>query len=254
MELPVNRFKARLRSGDVQIGIWSSIPDPSAVEALAGAGFDWMMLDTEHSATEVSQILPLLQAAAPYPTDCLVRPVVNDTALIKRHLDQGALTLMLPQIQSRDEAEAAVAAVRYPPRGLRGVAGTTRAARYGRVADYTTRADAEIGLVLQVETALALSRLDDIATVEGVDAIFFGPADLAASMGHPGQTGHPEVRKAILAAITRLGGLGVPAGLLTQDPDFADETIAAGARFVAVAVDMSLLVRSADALAARYAR
>ncbi|MEI2805293.1 HpcH/HpaI aldolase family protein [Albidovulum sp.] len=252
MDLPANRFKARLARGEVQYGLWSTIPDPSAVEALAGAGFDWMVLDTEHTAVEVSAVLPLLQAMAPYPTAAVVRPWVNDTALIKRHLDQGAQTLLLPYIQSRAEAEAAVAAVRYPPRGARGVAGTMRAAGYGRIAGYHAKADAEICLLLQVETALALSRLEEIATVDGVDGIFFGPADLSASMGHLGQTGHPEVRGAILDAITRLSRLGVPAGILTQDADFARATIDAGARFVALAVDMALLVRAADALIGRF--
>lgn len=252
MDLPANRFKARLARGEVQYGLWSTIPEATAVEALAGAGFDWMVLDTEHTAVEVSAVLPLLQAMAPHATAAVVRPWVNDTALIKRHLDQGAQTLLLPYIQSRAEAEAAVAAVRYPPRGVRGVAGTMRAAGYGRVAGYHARADAEICLLLQVETALALSRLEEIATVDGVDGIFFGPADLSASMGHPGQTGHPEVRKAILDAIARLTRLGVPAGILTQDADFARATIDAGARFVALAVDMALLVRAADALIARF--
>jgi 4-hydroxy-2-oxoheptanedioate aldolase len=252
MDLPANRFKARLARGEVQYGLWSTIPDPSAVEALAGAGFDWMVLDTEHTAVEVSAVLPLLQAMAPYPTAAVVRPWVNDTALIKRHLDQGAQTLLLPYIQSRAEAEAAVAAVRYPPRGARGVAGTMRAAGYGRVAGYHAKADAEICLLLQVETALALTRLEEIATVDGVDGIFFGPADLSASMGHLGQTGHPEVRGAILDAIARLTRLGVPAGILTQDADFARATIDAGARFVALAVDMALLVRAADALIGRF--
>ena len=252
MDLPANRFKARLARGEVQYGLWSTIPDPSAVEALAGAGFDWMVLDTEHTAVEVSAVLPLLQAMAPYPTAAVVRPWVNDTALIKRHLDQGAQTLLLPYIQSRAEAEAAVAAVRYPPRGARGVAGTMRAAGYGRIAGYHAKADAEICLLLQVETALALSRLEEIATVDGVDGIFFGPADLSASMGHLGQTGHPEVRGAILDAITRLSRLGVPAGILTQDADFARATIDAGARFVALAVDIALLVRAADALIDRF--
>lgn len=252
MELPVNRFKARLRAGEPQTGLWVTIPDPSVVEALAGAGFDWIALDTEHTPVEVSAMLPLLQAAAPYPTECVVRPYVNDTALIKRHLDQGAQTILLPYIQSRAEAEAAVAAVRYAPAGVRGVAGGMRAARYGRVKNYVARADAEICLILQAETARALERLDEIATVPGVDAIFIGPADLAASMGYPGQASHPAVRAAILGAIERLKGLAVPSGILATDPAFARDCIAAGTLFTAVGVDMSLLVGAADALAASF--
>ena len=252
MDLPVNRFKARLATGEAQYGLWSTIPEPTAVEALAGAGFDWMVLDTEHTPVEVSAVLPLLQAMAPYPTSPVVRPCVNDTALIKRHLDQGAQTLLVPLIQSRAEAEAAVAAMRYPPRGLRGVAGTMRAARYGRIAGYHARADAELCLILQVETALAVSRLEEIAATDGVDAIFIGPADLAASMGHRGGAGHPEVRTAVLDAVARLKRIGVPAGLLIQDAGFARDAVAAGASFVALAVDMALLVRAADDLIARF--
>jgi 4-hydroxy-2-oxoheptanedioate aldolase len=252
MKLPVNRFKARLLAGETQIGFWNTIPDPSVVEALAGAGYDWIVLDTEHTPVEVSAMLPLLQAVAAWPTAPVVRPSVNDTALIKRHLDQGAQTILLPMIQSRDEAIAAVRAVRYAPRGVRGVAGTMRAALYGRVRDYQLVADAEICLLVQVETAEALARLDEIAGVEGVDGVFIGPSDLAASMGHPGNPGHPAVRAAIMAAIARLCALGKPAGILTLNEDFARECIAAGATFVAVGLDAALLVNAADALAARF--
>ncbi|MCB2129740.1 MAG: 4-hydroxy-2-oxo-heptane-1,7-dioate aldolase [Rhodobacteraceae bacterium] len=252
MELPVNRFKAGLKAGKVQYGLWITIPDPSLAESMAGAGFDWLTFDTEHAPTEVSAVLPLLQAAAPYPVSCLVRPSTLDVALIKRHLDQGAQTVILPYIQTPDEAKLAVAAVRYPPAGIRGVAGGTRASGYGRIPDYAERAGEEICLVLQVETASALSRLDAIADVEGVDALFIGPADLAASMGYPGQTGHPEVRRAVLGALATLSHRGMPAGLLTLDPDFARQAVEAGARFVAVGIDMSLLTGAADRLAAQF--
>jgi len=252
MDLPVNRFKRRLKAGESQIGLWLTIPDPSVVEALAGAGFDWILLDTEHTPVEVSAVLPLLQAAGPYPTSCAVRPAVNDTALIKRHLDQGAQTIILPYIQSRAEAEAAVDAVRYAPAGLRGVAGTMRAAAYGRIRDYVKRAEAELCLVLQVESALALDRLEEIATTPGVDGIFIGPSDLAASLGHPGESGHPAVRAAVLDAIARLGKLGMPSGILTLDPAFARACMAAGTGFTAVGLDMAMLVGAADRLAADF--
>lgn len=252
MDVPPNRFKARLRAGERQIGFWNTIPDPSVVEALAGAGYDWLLLDTEHSAVEVSGVLPLLQAVAPYPVSPVVRPFVSDTALIKRHLDQGAQTLLLPMIQNRAEAEAAVRAVRYAPAGVRGVAGTMRAASYGRIRDYQRQADAEICLLLQVETIAALDRLDEIAAVAGVDGIFLGPSDLAASMGYPGNPGNPAVRAAILRAIARLVALGKPAGILTLNEGFAQECLAAGSTFVAVGLDMALLVGAADALAARF--
>lgn len=252
MDLPRNRFKARLAEDRPMHGLWVTIPDPSVVEALAGAGFDWIVLDSEHTPVEPSGMLPLLQAAAASGVCVIVRPVVNDTALIKRHLDQGALTLLLPYVQTADEARAAVIAVRYPPRGLRGVAGTMRAAGFGRVADYTRRADAEICLIVQVETVEALTNLDAIAGTDGVDAVFIGPSDLAASMGYPGQPGHPAVRAAILKAIERLRALGKPSGILTLDEDFARICSAAGARFVGVGLDMALLVGAADALARRF--
>ncbi len=249
MDLPQNVFRNRLKAGQQQIGFWCTIPDPCVVEALAGAGFDWLVLDTEHAPVEPSALVPLLQAMAPYPTQPVVRPVVNDTALIKRHLDLGAQTLLLPMVNSRAEAAAAVAATRYAPEGLRGVATTTRAGRYGRIANYVARANAEICLLVQVETATALDRLEEIATTPGVDGIFFGPADLAASLGHPGQSRHPEVRKAVLSAVEKLNGLGVAAGILSTDPGFARECIAAGTVFTAVGIDMSVLVRGVDRLA-----
>ncbi|PTW47069.1 HpcH/HpaI aldolase family protein [Rhodovulum kholense] len=249
MENPVNRFKAGLREGRHQLGVWNAIPHPTVTECLAACGFDWIVIDTEHGAMEVTDALPALQAVAGYPAaSAVVRPAINDWVLIKRHLDQGAQTLMLPYVQSRDEAEAAVRAMRYPPRGLRGVAGMTRASRYGLVEDYSHRAEDELCLILQVETAAALDRLEEIATVEGVDGIFIGPADLSASMGYPGQPEHPAVVAAIEGAIARLKAVGVPSGILTLDPDFARRCIALGTGFTAVGVDMLSLRNGAMGL------
>lgn len=253
MDLPVNRFRRRLLAGQHQTGLWITIPEPTAVEALAGAGYDWLVLDSEHTPVEVSGLLPLLQAAAPYPVSCIVRPAVNDAALIKRHLDQGAQTILLPFVQTPDEAAAAVRAMRYPPAGIRGAGGTVRAARYGRVKDYVARANDEVCLILQVETAEALDRLEAIAQVPGVDAVFIGPNDLATSMGHPGDPGHPAARKAVLGAIARMKAIGRPVGLLTTDPAFARDCIAAGSSFTAVAVDMGLLIAAAEARRALFA-
>ncbi|MEY3309852.1 MAG: hypothetical protein RLZZ413_3890 [Pseudomonadota bacterium] len=252
MELPVNRFKQALKDGRQQIGLWNSIPGPLVAEALAGCGFDWVVIDTEHAPTDVPDVLGMLQAMAPYPVSAVVRPAANDPVLIKRLLDFGAQTLVLPFIQSADEARAAVAAVRYAPRGMRGVAGLTRASRFGAVADYTQRADAEICLILQVETALALSRIEEIAAIDGVDGLFIGPADLAASMGYPGQLGHPEVTAAIEDAIRRITAAGKPAGILTSDLAFARACIGWGTRFTAVGIDISLMLHAARSLAASY--
>ena len=252
MDLPVNRFKQALKDGQQQIGLWNSIPGPLVAEALAGCGFDWVVIDTEHAPTDVPDVLGMLQAMAPYPVSAVVRPAANDPVLIKRLLDFGAQTLILPYIQSAEEAQAAVAAVRYAPRGMRGVAGLTRASRFGAVPDYTRRADAEICLILQVETALALSRIEEIAATDGVDGLFIGPADLAASMGHPGSLDHPAVRAAIEDAIRRITAAGKPAGILTSDAAFARACMGWGTRFTAVGMDISLMLQAARGLAASY--
>jgi 4-hydroxy-2-oxoheptanedioate aldolase len=254
MDLPVNRFKAALREGRHQLGVWSSLGGTVAPEVLAVAGFDWIVLDTEHAPVEVAEVLPALQTLAAYPgCSAVVRPAINDWVLIKRHLDQGAQTLILPYVQSADEAASAVAAMRYPPRGVRGVAGMSRASRYGAVAGYTTRAEEELCLIVQVETALALDRLEEIASVEGVDGVFIGPSDLAASLGHPGAPGHPEVVAAIEGAIGRLKAVGVPAGILTLDPAFARRCMDLGTAFTAVGVDVGMLVAGAKALVKGFA-
>ena len=252
MELPHNPFKAALRAGRPQIGLWCSIPGPGNAEAMASCGFDWMLIDTEHTVTDLPTVQAMLQAAAPYPTHVAVRPGWNDALEIKRLLDAGAQTLLIPYVQTAQEAAQAVAAVRYPPQGIRGVAGMTRANRFGLVKDYTARANDEICLLVQVETAATLSQIEAIAAVEGVDGIFIGPADLAASMGFPGQPGHPKVKAAVLDAIARIRAAGKPAGILSLDPGLLDEAFAAGTVFTAVDIDLSILVRGARALATQW--
>lgn len=252
MDLPANNFKAALRSKQIQIGIWSSLSDPTVAELLAGCGYDWMMLDTEHSTVGPNEVISFLRTVAPYPVSAVVRPGWNDPVEIKKLLDAGAQTLLIPYVQSADEAQKAVAAVTYPPKGVRGVAGITRATRYGVVADYATRANEEICLLVQVETRKALSQLEEIAQVPGVDGVFFGPADLAASFGYPGQPSHPEIKKAILDGIGLLRELGKPAGILSLDQDFLREAKMAGAVFIAVDVDSGLLRRSAVARRAEW--
>ena len=249
MDLPTNRFKAALRAGQQQIGIWCSIPGSGHAESLAGCGFDWMLIDTEHTALDHTMLLAMLQAAAPYPTQVAVRPGWNDPVEIKRVLDLGAQTILVPYVQSADEARRAVQAVMYPPQGMRGVSGITRATRYGLIPDYTARANTEICLLVQVETARALSRIEAIAAVDGVEGIFIGPADLAASMGYPGQLAHPEVKAAILDAIARIRAAGKPAGILSVDQAFLAEAVAAGSLFTAVDLDSAILLRGARAAA-----
>jgi 4-hydroxy-2-oxoheptanedioate aldolase len=251
-ELPKNTFKAGLAARRQQIGIWCSIPGSGHAEALAGCGFDWMVIDTEHTPVDHTLVLAMLQAVAPYPTQAIVRPGWNDLVEIKRLLDLGVQTLLVPYVQSAEEAARAVAAVRYPPQGIRGVAGITRASRFGTIDNYTARANAEICLLVQVETATALEHLEAIAAVDGVDGVFIGPADLAASMGFPGQPGHPEVRAAVMGAIRRIVAAGKPAGILSLDPDVLTEAVAAGTTFTAVDVDQAILLRGARALAKQW--
>jgi 4-hydroxy-2-oxoheptanedioate aldolase len=253
MENPKNLFKAAIHAGRPQIGIWNTVGGPVIVEQLALAGFDWVLIDTEHSPLEPVDVLPSLQAVAGYPaTSAVVRIVVNDTALIKRHLDMGVQTLLIPYVESAEEARAAVAAMRYPPRGVRGMAGITRATRYGRVAHYATRAEEELCLLVQVESARALADIEAIATVDGVDGVFIGPADLSASMGYPGNPGHPDVVAAIEGAIATLNRLGVPAGILSLDEAFTRRCMDLGTVFTAVGVDLALLDRAVRDLAARF--
>jgi 4-hydroxy-2-oxoheptanedioate aldolase len=252
MDLPVNAFKQRLGSGARQVGFWLTLGSAYAAEAVAGAGFDWLLVDMEHSPAGPECVLAQLQAIAPYRTAPVVRPPHNDAVIIKRLLDLGAQSLLIPYVQSGAEAAAAVAAVRYPPGGIRGVSATTRASRFGRVPGYGKIADRELCLILQIETEEALGELETIAGTDGVDAVFFGPGDLAASLGHIGEPGHPSVTSRILEAIHRAAAIGRPSGLLTADLGFATECMDAGASFVAVGVDASVLARGADQLVAHF--
>ncbi len=252
MELPANRFKRALAAGQPQIGLWSALPGGYAVEVLAGAGFDWLLLDAEHGPADPITVLAQLQVAEAYPVSCVVRAAWNDTVLIKRFLDTGAQSLLLPYVQNVEEAKAAVTAVRYPPRGVRGVSTVSRATRFGRIADYAGRAEEELCLLVQVETLEAVGEIEAIAAVDGIDGIFIGPADLAASMGHLGAPLHPEVVAVIEDALTRIGRAGKPAGILTPDRAFARRCLDLGALFVAVGVDAGILARATEALAREF--
>ena len=216
MELPRNAFKHALLNGVPQIGLWSSLSSHYTVEVIAGAGFDWILLDMEHSPNDLENLVTQLQAAAPYPTTSIVRVPWNDMVTIKRVLDVGAQSLLIPYVCSVEEAKAAVAATRYPPAGIRGVAGTTRATRFGRVKDYAKRAQDELCVLLQVETKPALDQLEAICAVDGVDGVFIGPADLHASMGYPGETANPKVMPLIEDAMRRSRGAGPRCGGFTK--------------------------------------
>jgi 4-hydroxy-2-oxoheptanedioate aldolase len=252
MKLPVNRFRQALAEGRQQLGLWCSLPSAYAAEVVAGSGFDWLLLDTEHSPSDVPTVLSQLHATAAYDVSAIVRPASNDTVLIKRYLDIGAQTLLIPFVQSAAEAAQAVVAMRYPPGGVRGVAALTRATRFGRVEGYARRASEELCLLVQVETQQALDSLEAIAAVEGVDGIFIGPGDLAASLGYPGEQNHRTVVAAIEDAIRRVRAAGKPAGILTADVAFAKRCIALGTTFTAVGADVGILARGSEKLAKEF--
>jgi 4-hydroxy-2-oxoheptanedioate aldolase len=248
MQIPQNQFKHRLLSAEQLIGIWMSSVSPLLAEMLSLVGYDWMLFDTEHAPVDVAGVMPLLQAAATGSTASVVRPAWNDKVLIKRHLDQGAQTLLVPFVETAQEAEAAVRAMRYPPAGIRGVAGSTRASRFGLATDYLRRANDEVCLLVQIETGAALDRLEEIALVEGVDGVFLGPSDLAASLGHLGNPGHPDVQAALKDALTRLRAIGKPAGILATNQADAQRYLDWGYGFVAASVDTGLLMGAARGL------
>jgi 4-hydroxy-2-oxoheptanedioate aldolase len=248
----VNPLKQALLAGRPQIGIWSSLASHVTVEVLAGAGFDFLVLDTEHSPNELPMVQAQLQAAVGGTAAPVVRPAWNDPVLFKRLLDIGVQSFIVPMIQSAEEARRAVAATRYPPAGIRGVSVATRANRYGRVKDYLQRANEGICLHLQLETRVALRNLEAIAAVEGVDGLFIGPSDLAADLGHLGDSGHPEVRAAIEDALVRIRKAGKAAGILAPVEADARRWLELGATFVAVGSDVGLLARQSEALATKF--
>jgi 4-hydroxy-2-oxoheptanedioate aldolase len=252
MELVHNNFKKAIAEGRVQIGLWSSLCSNIGAEVLADAGFDWILLDGEHSPNDVPSTMSQMQALVGGTASPIVRPAWNDAVMIKRILDIGAQSILVPYVQNAEEAKRAVAAVRYPPAGIRGVASSTRANHYGRVNNYLKLADSEICLLVQVETRPALGELEAIARVEGVDGVFIGPSDLAASLGHIGNPAHPEVQAALEDAVKRLKAVGKAAGILTLSEEEARRYIGWGYTFVAVGSDIGLLGRGADALAKKF--
>ncbi|HOB95022.1 MAG TPA: 4-hydroxy-2-oxoheptanedioate aldolase [Aquabacterium sp.] len=253
LPMPQNHFKAALAAKQAQIGLWVGLCNANAAEALATTGYDWLLLDGEHAPNDPASVLEQLRAVAPYPVHPVVRPVIGDVALIKQYLDVGAQTLLVPMVDTAEQAETMVKAMRYAPAGIRGMgAALARASRYNQVDDYLAHADAQMCLLVQAETTTAIANLEAIANTEGVDGVFFGPADLSASMGYPGQPGHPEVVKTMLDGIATVRKAGKAPGILMTDPVQAQRYLDAGALFVAVGVDMLVLVAAAQALAQRF--
>jgi 4-hydroxy-2-oxoheptanedioate aldolase len=249
--LAPNSFKAALLEGKRQIGLWSALCSNIAAEIIAGSGFDWIVIDTEHAPNEVPGVLSQLQAMGKGSAEPVVRCAWNDAVLIKRVLDVGGRSLLIPFVQNAEEARKAVAATRYPPRGIRGVSVAPRANLYGRVPNYHQTAHESTCVLVQVETRKALDQIEAIASVEGVDGIFIGPADLAAALGHLANSAHPEVQAAIADGCARSRAAGKPAGILTQDPDEAARYLELGFTFVAIGSDVGILSKGAEMLAAQ---
>lgn len=249
--LPRNTFKLALQENRRQVGLWVTFAHQPIAEVLADSGFDWLLFDMEHSPTDLHQVGQQLLAVRGRDVAPIVRVPILDMGWIKRVLDAGAPNIMVPNVRSAAEARDAVAFTRFAPEGLRGVAGSTRAGNYTRYKDYMARANDEIGVVVQIESREALDELDAICRVPGVDAVFIGPSDLAASLGYRGQSNHPEVQAAIAQAFRTAHFAGKAAGVLAADGK-ADHYFEAGATMVGVGTDLHLLIAGADAVAARF--
>lgn len=252
VNLPRNSFKEALSRGERQVGLWCALANPIAAEILAGAGFDWIVIDGEHAPNDITTLLPQLQAMRGGTAEPVFRVPWNEPVIIKRALDVGARSLLIPFVQNAEEARKAVAAARYPPLGIRGVAVTPRATEYGRIRSYHCNAHLETCILVQLETRAAMNEIEAVAAVEGVDGIFIGPSDLAAAFGHLGNPKHPEVQAAIKDAATRIRSAGKPAGMLTGNLDDAEALFGMGYNFTAVGSDVGILARNAESIVARF--
>ena len=248
MDLPVNEFKRAIASGTTPVGTWMSSGSAATAEALGCAGFDFLVVDTEHTPIDVAQMTDLLRTIAGTPAQAIVRPPWNDMVMVKRVLDAGAQTLLFPFVQNAEEARRAVASTRYPPEGVRGVAGTHRGSRFGTIAGYFARAASELCVIVQIETVAALDELEAIAAVPGVDSIFVGPNDLAASMGHLGDTGNAAVQAKLAHAAKECARLRKPCGIVGFTPESVTQFLDYGYSWVAIGSDMSMLVGRAHEL------
>jgi 4-hydroxy-2-oxoheptanedioate aldolase len=248
------RWAQRIAGEVPQFGMWVASGSGYVAEICAGSGIDWVLLDQEHAPNDIRTTLEQLQVLAGYPdVDVVVRPPAADPVVIKRLLDIGAHNIIVPMIGSPEEAAAAAAATRYPPAGIRGVGSAlARASRWNRISDYLVTADERVSLTVQVESTAGLAVLGDIADVDGVDAVFIGPADLAASMGKLGQPEHPDVVSAIENALKTIVERGKSAGVNAFNDAIAGRYLAAGASFVLVGADVALLARGAEQLVAKY--
>ena len=251
----MNGFKQAIAACRPQIGLWQALASPYTAEICAGAGFDWLLIDGEHAPNDIPLILAQLQAISGSTVEPVVRASIGDPVQIKQLLDIGARSLLVPMIESAEEAAATVRATRYPPNGMRGVGSAIgRASRWNRTPAYLQEAEEEICLLLQIESAAGLGAVDEIAATSGVDGVFVGPSDLAAALGHLGDPGHAEVQAAVEHAFARILAAGKAAGILIADKKLAARYLELGATFVAVGTDVTILARGAEALAQEFKR
>ncbi|UWQ32542.1 HpcH/HpaI aldolase/citrate lyase family protein [Leisingera sp. M527] len=253
MPAPKNTFKQALSQGKRQIGCWMSFADGQIAEIMGTCGFDWLVIDGEHAPNDIRSIRDQLMALAASPSHPVVRVPIGETWMIKQVLDAGAQTVLVPIVESADQARELVRACRYPPRGLRGVGATAaRATMFGSVSEYIQTADQEICLLVQVENHAGIEALDEILLIKGIDGVFIGPADLSTDMGHQGNSAHPEVRAVIANAIKRIKAAGLAPGILGTTDEATQSYADMGAQFLAVGIDVMVLARNARDLAARW--
>jgi 4-hydroxy-2-oxoheptanedioate aldolase len=253
MPAPRNDFKAALAVGERQIGCWLGLANPYTAELMGTAGFDWLLIDGEHAPNDLRSIMAQLQVLEASPSHSVVRLPVGETWMIKQVLDIGAQNLLVPMVESAEQAAQLVRAVRYPPKGVRGVgAALARASKFSGIPDYLTTANDEICLLVQVENRAGLAALDGILALDGIDGVFIGPSDLAADMGHIGKPSTQEVQDAIADAVARIKKAGKAAGILATDPETAAKYADLGVAFLAVGLDVTLLAGAARKLAAQY--
>jgi 2-dehydro-3-deoxyglucarate aldolase len=248
-----NRFRADLIAKKRLIGCWCSLANPITTEVLGIAGFDWLLLDGEHSPNDVLTFIPQLMALKDSVSAPVVRPAWNDPVEIKRLLDAGFYNFLIPMVESVDAARAAVAATRYPPQGIRGVSVSQRGNRYGAVKDYLQRANEQACVMVQIESRKGMAAAAEIAAVDGVDGLFIGPSDLAAGLGHLGDPNHPEVQQAIQQIFDSVRAAGKPLGTLAPVEADARRYLDMGATFVAVGSDLGLFRAATQALRDRFA-
>lgn len=253
MPAPINKLKQKFQAKETTFGSWLSFAEAGPAEIMGTVGFDWLVVDSEHAPNDIRSIRNQLMALQGSPSSIVVRVPVGEPWIIKQALDVGAQTILVPMVESREQAELMVRSCTYPPNGIRGVGATsTRSSRFSTIPDYVQTADAQISLIVQVESKAGLAALDDILAVDGIDCVFIGPADLAADMGHPGAPSHPDVHATILSTLGRIKAAGKTPGILSLSEDMTEAYLEAGAQFVAVAIDVITLAQAARATAQRW--